>query len=110
MRLHDELALHTVHIGEDAWQGAAPHRAGLETARTAIRVGAFLVDPWGPSRLRRWLHVRGARLAMGQPVGGAGHARSVQAPAIRPVPSAPEIAPVDLAGSTLSGMAGGGAT
>lgn len=35
--------------------------AGRGTARFAVRFGTRLVDPWGPSRLRRWLHVTGAR-------------------------------------------------
>jgi hypothetical protein len=44
-------------------------RTGGGPAGVAARLAAQLVDPWGPSRLRRWLHVTGARY------GGTGRVR-----------------------------------
>lgn len=58
--------------GLAAEHGARPrlrHTARQETVRAAVRVVYLLVDPWGPSRFRRWLHVAGARLVAAHSVG-----------------------------------------
>lgn len=82
---------------------------GREAVRTAVRAGAFFVDPWGPSRARRWLHVQGARLAVARPPSGAVYSRGVEVPTLRTVSLPGEIAPPDPAETAFGEMAGGGA-
>lgn len=74
-------------------------RARRDTARAAVRVGYLLVDPWGPSRFRRWLHVAGARL--GTDV--------VRPPSPSRTSPPREVFPADLTRGSLGDMAGGGA-
>jgi hypothetical protein len=73
-------------------------RTTRRTAGVAARFAARLVDPWGPSRLRRWLHVTGARY------GGAGRIRE---PA-RPRPQGPIVGATGLSFRHLEGGVAGG--
>ncbi len=68
------------------------------TAGVAARLAARLVDPWGPSRLRRWLHVTGVRY------GGTGRIRE----RARPLPQGPIVGAPDLSFPPLEGGVAGG--
>jgi hypothetical protein len=68
------------------------------TAGVAARLAARLVDPWGPSRLRRWLHVTGAQ------DGGTGRIRE----RARPLPQVPIVGAPDLSFPHLEGGVAGG--
>ena len=95
-------------IVEGGWRRPTWHRngRGRGTARAAVRMGALVVDPWGPSRLRRWLHVTSARLAMAQPLVAP---RTAEVPTVRAESPAPSIAHPELAGTLLAEVAGDGA-
>lgn len=98
-------------IAEGGWGRTLRHGSkGRETARAAVRAGAFLVDPWGPSRVRRWLHVTGARLAVARPVPPtAPRTCRSEIPSLAAITLPAEVAQAEPAGPALGEMAGGGA-